>query len=217
MKMLTLSDPSALLNRSAARWRRRSVAWLALIAALALGPGLALAQPGATAPSAGQPPGPAAGAPARERLKQRLLALRAYRLTEELGLDPTSASGVFPVLAKYDGQLEQLTVERVAITQKLRQGPTGAAADELINRSIANRRALLEVEERRLDELRKVLTPQQTARLLVVLPEIEAQLKRQIRQIARKRGQGTADGEIPGLVDPFGPEPKKRRRRGVNE
>lgn len=215
MDMLALPRLSTTTRRALCR----TAVWLALVAASAIGPGVALAQPGATPPGAAQPP--AAAGPARERLKQKLLALRAYRLTEELGLDPAGAAGVFPVLAKYDGQLEQLTVERVAINQKLRQAPSGATADELINRAVANRRALLDVEERRLDELRKVLTPQQTARLLVVLPEIEAQLKRQIRQIARKRGQDAAEGESPGLRDPFRqrdePAPKKRRRRAATD
>lgn len=164
---------------------------LLLVAALlALAPA-ALAQP--APPSAGS----GAAADRREQIKRKLLALRAYRLTEELALDETSAARVFPVLAKYDPQLEQLIIERAAMAKELRAGPTGPAAEDLVNRAVANRRALFELEEKRLAELRKVLTSRQTARLLVVLPEIETQLKQQIRRAVRNRG-GSQE-----LLDPF--------------
>ena len=168
--------------------------------------------PAVAQPAAGGPARPAA-APTdgkREQIKRKLLALRAFRLTEELRLDEASAARVFPLLSKYDPQLEQLTTERLLLLRQLRGALTAAAADDVINRAVANRRALLDLEERRLADLRKVLTPQQTARLLVVLPEIETQLKRQIRQIVRKQGRAEPAED---LVDPFGGRKKKRQRQ----
>lgn len=187
---------------------------VALVSALGGVP--AVAQPGvspAAQPAAGGPGRPAAAPPAdskREQIKRKLLALRAFRLTEELRLDETSAARVFPVLSKYDPQLEQLTTERLLLLRQLRGTLTAAAADDVINRAVANRRALLDLEERRLADLRKVLTPQQTARLLVVLPEIETQLKRQIRQIVRKQSRAEPADD---LVDPFVGRKKKRQRQ----
>ncbi len=176
---------------------------LIVAAMLALAPA-ALGQPAAPSASAG-PAGTR-----REEVKRKLLALRAYRLTDELALDGASAARVFPVLAKYDPQLEQLTIERAALTKELRAGPTGPAADELVNRAVANRRALFELEDKRLAELRKVLTPQQAARLLVVLPEIETQLKQQIRRAVRNRAD-----DSPDLIDPFSRPGKRRNKRAV--
>lgn len=178
---------------------------LLLIVAALLAPA-----PAALAQSAGPSAGTGPATARREQVKRKLLALRAYRLTEELALDETSAARVFPMLAKYDPQLEQLTIERATLTKELRAGPTGAAAEELVTRVVANRRALFELEEKRLAELRKVLTPQQTARLLVVLPEIEAQLKQQIRRAVRNRG-----GDSPDLINPFERAPRRPKKRGM--
>lgn len=175
---------------------------LLIVAALLASAPAALGQPAAPSTHSGP------SATRRDEVKRKLLALRAYRLTEELSLDEASAARVFPILAKYDPQLEQLTIERAALTKELHAGPTGTAADELINRAVANRRALFELEDKRLAELRKVLTPQQAARLLVVLPEIETQLKQQIRRAVRNRA-----GDSPGLIDPFNRPGKRRNKR----
>ncbi len=39
----------------------------------------------------------------RDKIKQRIRALRAYTLTEQLELDEATAAKLFPALAKYDG------------------------------------------------------------------------------------------------------------------
>ena len=39
-----------------------------------------------------------------------------------------------------------------------------------------------ELEDKRLAELRKILTPAQTARLLIVLPELERKIQNQLRR-----------------------------------
>lgn len=176
---------------------------LVVAALLALAPE-ALGQPAAPSTSAGPT------TTRRQEVKRKLLALRAYRLTEELALDEASAARVFPVLAKYDQPLEQLTIERAALSKALRDGPTGATAEDLVNRAVTNRRALFELEDKRLAELRKVLTAQQAARLLVVLPEIETQLKQQIRRAVRSRADDSGD-----LVDPFNRPGKRRNKRAV--
>lgn len=139
-------------------------------------------------------------------IKRKLMAFRAYRVTEELALDEASAARVFPLLSKYDQRVEQLTAERIALNKELRNPPADAKAiDDLIRRTQANRRALLELDEQRLAELRKVLSAAQTARLLVVLPEIERQIKAQIRRSLRQEG-----GE-------FAPFPRKRGRKALRQ
>jgi Spy/CpxP family protein refolding chaperone len=179
------------------RFLVRSRAAIAALLLMAVVAGGASAQPGAVA---GAPP------PMREKVKQKILAFRAFRLTEELNLDEAAAARVFPLLTKYDQQVEQLTVERVTLNKALRNPPTGAkAADELIRRALTNRRAFIDLEEQRINELRKVLSPEQTVRLLVVLPEIERQIKEQIRRAVRKAGRGDP-------LDPFAP--RKGRRGG---
>lgn len=48
------------------------------------------------------------------------------------------------------------------------------AQDRLVDEAIANQKAFWSIEERRLAELRKILTPAQTTRLLIVLPRASA-------------------------------------------
>ena len=192
------------------RGRRRG-AVLGAIGAIAVSCWLAVTATSAQAQPRAQPaPQPNAqpvprAKPAADRrieIKRKLMAFRAYRVTEELMLDETAAARVFPLLTKYDQKVDQLTVERVELNQALRSPPADAKAiDELIRRTLANRRAMVELDEQRLGELRKVLTAAQTARLLVLLPQIERQIKAQIRRGMRQDS------------DPLTPRQRKRDRK----
>jgi hypothetical protein len=72
------------------------------------------------------------------------------------------------------------------------------------------------VEERRLAELRKILTPAQTTRLLVVLPAFERKIQNQLRRaIVRKTAPRVGDPDDEDLDDEDGDGPPQRRRRGM--
>jgi hypothetical protein len=206
--------------------RPRIAAWIAA-AALALGPGLA-------APAAAQPRRAGAAAPAaaerREEIKKRIRAMRAYTLTEELKLDPQIAGQLFPLLARYDDETDRLLERRVEVQRRLRRVDAmrdPRAVDRLIDEALANQRGLRDLEDRRLAELRKILTPLQTAKLLIVLPDFERRIQNQLRKaIAQRRGAAGASG--PRTAPPGGaaeadddPEPdeappprRPRARRG---
>ncbi len=186
--------------------------FLVLLLALLLGAPTVMAQPRGR------------GAPApvdrRETIKKKIRALRAYTLTEELKLDEATAAKLFPVLAKWDDVTDKLLVARTDLTRQLE----GAAAikdpravDKLIDDAIANQKAFWDLEDRRLAELRKILTPAQTARLVVVLPAFERRIQNQLRKaILNQRGGGAgrrgraiddSDDEDDGgdlTGDPFG-------------
>jgi hypothetical protein len=66
----------------------------------------------------------------------------------------------------------------------------GKAIDHVIDDAIANQKAFWDLEERRLGEIRKVLSPAQTARLLIVLPEFERRIQNQLRRAIAKRQDG---------------------------
>jgi hypothetical protein len=198
------------------RWVARralsaALAWIVMIGgAVTAGEAMAQSDPRARAPAPG--PLPRAQGTRRAEIKKKLMAFRAYRVTEELQLDEAGATRVFPLLSKYDLQIEQLTLERLGLHKALRQGPTDPRAiDELIRRTLANRRAFLDLEEKRLGELRKVLSPSQTARLLVVLPEIEQQIKAQIRRSVRR--QQASDPLSEGGPDTPGTLRKRNRNK----
>ncbi len=190
--------------------------FLVLLLALVLGAPSAIAQPrgrGAQAP-----------VDRRETIKRKIRALRAYTLTEELKLDDKTAAQLFPALARWDDVTDKLLVQRVDLTRQL----AGASAlkdpraiDKLIDAAVANQKAFWDLEDKRLAELRKLLTPAQTARLVIVLPAFERRIQNQLRKaIQNRRGGGRAnlddlDDEDAELDDdpPRGP-PMVRGRPG---
>src|SRR5687768_9598813 len=65
-----------------------------------------------------QPP-PQRGVDRREKIKQRIRALRAYTLTEQLQLDEATAAKLFPALQKYDDEFDKLLLARADIQRRL--------------------------------------------------------------------------------------------------
>lgn len=171
-----------------------------------------LAQPGL---------GPAAS-DKREKIKKKIRALRAYTLTEQLQLDETSAGKLFPVLAKYDDELDRLLLQRADIERRLKASDTvkdPRALNTLIDEAVANQKAFWDSQERRIAELRKILTPAQTARLLVVLPEFERRIQNQLQRAIKGGGPRRAKGAMaPNPYDDDdsdddGPAPKAPRAK----
>jgi hypothetical protein len=153
---------------------------------------------------------PAAAPPdRREKIKQRVRALRAYTLTEQLDLDETTAAKLFPALAKFDDEFDKLLLARADLQRRLEGAGTmndPKAVDKLVDEAVANQKALWATEEQRLVQLRKILTPAQTARVLVVLPAMERKIQNQLKRAAQKPAARAPDasGE---LRNPFGKSP----------
>jgi hypothetical protein len=152
-------------------------------------------------------PAPDKAAQRREKIKERIRALRAYTLTTELQLDEQTAGKLFPVLAKFDGEFDKLLQQRIDIQRRLYAAGSikdAKVVDKLIDEALANQRALWDTEDKRLAELRKVLTPAQTARVLIVLPAMERKIQNQLRR-AVQRQQRKAATQRPGEqpVDPY--------------
>lgn len=174
----------------------------AVVVALALWAAPAFAQPpGATPPAAPAgppappPPGPQVNPPARpaiaraQKIKERIRERRAFELTDALDLDPQTAARMAAVFARYDDQFDRLLAARVELQRKLaaaEQVKDPKALEKLIDEAIANQHAFRDVEDHRLTELRTILTPQQTARLIVVLPQLEKRLQNQLQKAISK-------------------------------
>jgi hypothetical protein len=166
---------------------------VAVLAVLLAGAPLAEAQPrhGGGADQA-QP------ANKREKVKQRIRAMRAYALTEALSLDEQTAGKLFPTLARYDDETDKLLERRIELNRRLRavdQMKDTKAIDRLIDDAIAVQRGFVELDEHRLTDLRKILTPAQTAKLLIVLPEFERRIQNQLRAAISKAARKGAAQE----------------------
>jgi Spy/CpxP family protein refolding chaperone len=168
----------------------------ALVAALVLG-ALTLTPVAHAAP--GGRPGPGAGAK-REKIRERIQQLRNDELKKQLGLADTTAGTLFAVVNKYDDLIFPLKAEigqaRRELKQMLDAGKVDdARANKLIDTMVADRAKIEQYERARFDEARKILTPAQSAKLVVYLPDIERAIEREIRKAVRKRlGDGGAGG-----------------------
>jgi hypothetical protein len=160
----------------------------AVVLALLLSAGSAFAQaPGATSPT--NPTNVPVQSRA-DRIKQRIRERRAFELTDALDLDQKTAARMSAVMDRYDGEFDHLLAQRGELQQRLNnadQIKDPKVLARLIDDAIANQRAFWDVEERRLGELRTVLTPQQTARLIVTLPQLERQLQNQLQKAIHQK------------------------------
>jgi hypothetical protein len=164
-----------------------------MIRALAFALAVVLAAPTVSAQPAGPP-----GIARRERIKKKIRAMRAFTLTEELQLDETTAGRLFPALAKWDDEFDRLLQQRADIEKRLKGADAikdPRALDKLVDEAVANQRAFWDAQDKRLSELRKILTPAQTARLLVVLPALEKKIENQLMRAIKGGGGPRAGGK----------------------
>lgn len=177
--------------------------------ALVVASGAASAQrgPGAARPGAAQAD--------KDALKKRIRAMRVWYLTEELELDDATAARLFPVLGKYDDQLEALQVDGARLRRELRQvlGRRGnqAEAARLVDALLAHYDKVYQLQRDRYVAARKVLSAAQAGRLLLVLPRVDNAIRRQIGRVMRgqaglgkqRHGQRARRGMSPDLEDPY--------------
>lgn len=171
----------------------------------------------ASATTFAQPRGPGRGSAAptlderREAIKNRIRGKRAEMLTDKLKLDDKALAKLLPLLSKWDDVTDKLLLERVDLQKRFAtadQLKDPRAIDKLIDDAIANQKAFWDLEDKRLAEIRKVLTPQQVAKLLVVLPAFERRIQNQLRKaILRKSGAPALDED-----DDLEPDEVPRRR-----
>jgi Spy/CpxP family protein refolding chaperone len=166
---------------------------LTLVAALALGPA-AQAQPAAPAAKAAAPASEQRNPEQlRKEVLERMRALRAWRIVDELKLDESASARLFPILARFDEREMALAAERREITRELRAElaaphPDDAKLTKTIDKLLANRARRHAVMDERIKELRKALTPVQQGKLALLLPSIERDFAQWVRQVAAQPG-----------------------------
>jgi hypothetical protein len=148
----------------------------------------------------------------REEIKKKIRVLRAATLQQELNLDEKALAKLLPVLSKWDDVTDKLLVQRVDLVQKLKtadQIKDSKQLDKLIDDAVANQKAFWDLEDKRLAELRKILTPAQTAKLLIVLPQFERKIQNQLRRAINRRNGGGDETDDDDDLEPD--EPPRRR------
>ncbi|HVV84816.1 MAG TPA: hypothetical protein VHE35_17250 [Kofleriaceae bacterium] len=170
-------------------------------------------------PAASAQRGPRVADPdaAREQARQKIRALRAMIMVQELGLDEATAGKLGPVMARYDDDLAKLQADRRALRKSMHDAIAAGddrKLDGLIDQLVANQRARWEREQARFADVRRLLTPRQAARLIDVLPQIDRRILQGLRRAVNGGGGDDEldidDGSAP--PPPQGP-PRRRFRR----
>lgn len=131
----------------------------------------------------------------KDKLKKKIRTMRAIVLADELDLDEDTAAKLFPILNKYDDKFAAIAAEGVALRDQAADAEVRGddrALDQAIDDMVTNRRARWDLDEARFAEVRKVLSPAQAARILVVLPEIDRKILDGARKAARTGRAGKA-------------------------
>jgi Spy/CpxP family protein refolding chaperone len=150
--------------------RRRSLAWcLALLALLTvcLAPRSAIAEPKGRVDK-------------KSKLEARRAQVRA-RILREVGIDQKKGDAVEKVLRKYEPERQKLMreqrAEKLALRDLLRSNSDDDKAyKKALDGLRSARRKLHTVQEKELDELAKLLTPKQQAKLYAALQRLRRKL-----------------------------------------
>jgi Spy/CpxP family protein refolding chaperone len=170
-----------------------TVAILSMLTAMVTVPALA-AEPATT-------PIPGDGRTAdqlRHEVIERMRALRAWKIVDELKLDQATSARLFPILSKYDDRELALMKERHDVMRELRTeieaaSPNNTKLSAAIDRLIALRAKQRALQDEKIRDLRKALNPAQQAKLVLLLPRIERGFLHRIREVSEEQRR-TDDG-----------------------
>ena len=166
---------------------------------------------------------PAAKSSARakrlERITKRMRGMRAWRLTEELSLDDATAGKLFAVIASFDQKLDAINRKAANLRRQIRAemrkaSPNKARIKQSIDQLLATYEQQYKLQRARFDECRKVLSPAQSGRLLLLLPRLDETIRKQVkRALTKSRARRKRRGADP--IDELEKNPF-RSRRGVD-
>ena len=127
----------------------------------------------------------------RREVVDRLHAMRDLRIVQALSLDQAAAARLLPVLASYDEREIALANERREVVHSLRAEARNTPPDDArikagIDRLLANRARRQALADARIADLRKLLTPVDQVKLLLLLPKIDREFSERVRDVARE-------------------------------
>jgi hypothetical protein len=135
---------------------------------------------------------PAAAKPEnlRDRVREKIKVLRVTRLVEALDLDERTATRLMPIVNKTYDDIGEVARDAGEARRNLRRLLDAGANDvsqvnALVDRLVADKLKIDQMENELFREVRKVLAPAQVGRLVLVLPEINREIQQQIRRAAK--------------------------------
>ena len=125
------------------------------------------------------------------RVRKKVEAMRAWRLTEELDLDEEMAARLFPAMRRSDRQRQEIEADnrriiRLVSAELEKPEPDPDVVDKALDELIKNRRRIFRNEEDHLQDVRKILSPEDTARYLL----FQVKFQKEIRERIMRSGMG---------------------------
>jgi Spy/CpxP family protein refolding chaperone len=122
----------------------------------------------------------------RAKVAVRMKQIRTQVLRKEVGLDEKKAAEVVKILEKYQPTRQKLQIDARTQRRALRDlldkdSNDQPAYDKAIKGLRSTQKKLQDLREKEADELTKVLTPKQQAKLAVAIRKVQAKLRKQRR------------------------------------
>ena len=133
-----------------------------------------------------------------KRVRKKVEALRAWQLTEVLNLDEGTSSKLFPAMRQADQERWKIEARNRELVREMSrslagQSPDPQRIDTILDELQSNRRELIRSEERHLERVRQILSPEDTARYLMFQIKFQREIKRKAAQAFRERKQSDDD------------------------
>ena len=132
------------------------------------------------------------------RVRKKVEALRAWQLTEVLNLDEETSSRLFPAMRQTDQERWKIEARNRELVREMSRSleqskPDPQRMDEILDELQSNRRELILVEQRHIERVRQILSPEDTARYLMFQIRFQREIKRKAAQAFRDRRQQDGD------------------------
>ena len=130
----------------------------------------------------------------RRELWERIRAMRVWKMTEELKLDEAQIAKAYPLISRFDEREGELARERAHTSRALRQlvdtpNPNPTELNRLVEVLVANKSKRNALEEERTKALRKLLTPVQQAKLVLLMPKLDDMMRERIKEAMERHGE----------------------------
>jgi hypothetical protein len=143
----------------------------------------------------------------KEEMRERIELMIMWKLTEELDLDQETANRVFPLLHEHNKQQRERRTKRARITERMQEelgkdSPEPDTLRQLIDEFKQNERDLAEERIKRLDDFSEVLSEEQVAKLIMMVPKIENRVRDAIQKGRMMRAKYGDSRKNPGAPLP---------------
>jgi Spy/CpxP family protein refolding chaperone len=133
-----------------------------------------------------------------KRVRKKVEALRAWQLTEVLDLDEETISRLFPAMKQADQERWKIEARNRELVREMSRSLESRSTDsqridKILDELQSNRRELIRSEERHLERVRQILSPEDTARYLMFQIKFQREIKRKAAQAFRDRRRSDND------------------------